>query len=78
MIYDIQVSSAGSSSSTRPSNVHGLNNIQFKDPTTPQTLEAAVEIKDAGVARDAMVEDILDLVGDELPISQVPFIFFNI
>ena len=45
---------------------------------TPQTLEAAVEIKDAGVARDIMVEDILDLVGDELPISQVPFIFFNI
>jgi len=66
------ISSVGSSSS-RPSNVHGLNNVQFMDPTTPQTLEAAVEIKDA--ARDVTVEDIPDVVGDEILNTRVPLIF---
>jgi hypothetical protein len=64
------IPSAGSSSS-RPVNVHGLNNVQFKDPTSPQTLEAALEIREG---RDVMVEEI----GDELPTSRVPFISFNI
>ena len=68
--------SAGSSSS-RPKNIHGLNNVQFKDPTTPQSLEAALEIREG---RDGLVEEILDVVvGDELqPASRVPFISFNI
>ena len=70
------IPSAGSSSS-RPANVHGLNNVQFKDPTTPQKLEAALEIREG---RDVIVEEILDLVGDdsELPTSPVPFISSNI
>jgi hypothetical protein len=61
------------SSSSRPANIHGLNIIQ--DPTTPQTLEAALEIKDG---RDVMVEEIPDLVGDELPITWVFLNCFNI
>jgi hypothetical protein len=66
-----------SSSPSKPTNVHGLNNVQVKDPTTPQTLEAALEIREG---RDVMVdsEEILDVVGDELPTSWVPFIPFNI
>ena len=36
-----------------PANVHRLNNIHFKDLVTPQTLEAALEIKEGG---DVMVE----------------------
>lgn len=70
------IPSATSSSSRPPSNIHGLNSVQFKDPTTPQTLEAAVEIKDARDVR----EDTQDLVGDsdELLISRVAFISFNI
>jgi hypothetical protein len=63
------------SSSSRTANVHGLNNVQFKDPTTPQKLEAALEIKEG---RDVIVEEMLDLVGDELPTSPVPFISSNI
>ena len=68
---------AGSSSS-RPNNVHGLNSVQFKDPTTPLTLEAALEIREG--SRDVMVdsEEIWDVVGDELPTSPVPFLLFNI
>jgi len=66
--------SAGESSSSIPVNVHGLNQIQFKDPTTPQTLEAALEIKDS---RDVMVEEIPDLVGDE-SITGVLLICFNL
>jgi hypothetical protein len=66
------IPSAGSSSS-RPFNVHRLNNVHFKNPTTPQILEATVEIKDAEDAVDS--EDIPDLeVGDELPILRVSFI----
>jgi hypothetical protein len=42
---------------------------------TPQTLEAALEIKEG---RDVMVEEIPDLVGDELPTTWVPLICFNI
>ena len=68
------IPSAGSSSS-RPANIYGLNNIQFKDPTTPHTLEAAPEIKEG---RDVIVEEIPDLVGDELPTTRVPLICFNI
>jgi hypothetical protein len=67
--------SAGESSSSMPVNIHGVNHIQFKDPTTPQTLEAAPEIKDG---RDVMVEEIPDLVGDELPITGVLLICFNL
>ena len=70
------------SSSSRPANIHGLNIIQFKDPTTPQTLawEAALEIKDG---RDVMrlmpvVEEIRDIVGDELPVTWVFLICSNI
>ena len=70
------------SSSSRPANIHGLNIIQFKDPTTPQTLalEAALKIKDG---RDVMqlmpgVEEIRDVVGDELPVTWVFLICFNI
>jgi hypothetical protein len=63
------------SSSSRPANIHGLNIVQFKDPTTPQTLEAALEIKD-GRLGDVMEEE--DLVGDELPITWVFLICFNI
>ena len=72
------------SSSSRPANIHGLKIIQFKDPTTPQTLalEAALEIKDG---RDVMqlmpgVEEIRDVVqvGDELPVTWVFLICFNI
>jgi hypothetical protein len=66
--------SAGESSSSMPVNIHGVNHIQFKDPTTPQTLEAAPEIKDG---RDVMVEEIPDLVGDELPITGVLLICFQ-
>ena len=40
---------------------------------TPQTLEAALEIKEGG---DVMVEEILDLVGDELPTTWVPLLSF--
>ena len=70
------IPSAGSSSS-RPSNVHRLNDVHFKDPITPQTLEAAIEIKDGGDVVDSEV--ILDLeVGDELPILRVYFISLNI
>ena len=53
--------SSASSSSSRPANVHALNNIYFKDPTTPQKWEG----------RDVMVEKLPDLVGDELPTTQV-------
>ena len=64
------ISSAGSSSS-RPA--HGLNNMHFKNPTTPQILEAVLEIKEG---RDVMVEEIPDSdpgqVGDELPTAWVP------
>jgi hypothetical protein len=67
------IPSAGSNSS-RSDNVHGLNNIQFKDPMTPQTLEAGLEIKEG---RDVIVKEIPDLVGDELPTTWVPFISFN-
>ena len=42
---------------------------------TPQTLEAALEIKEVG---DVMVEEILDLVCDELHTTRVPLILFNI
>ena len=66
------IPSANASSST-PANVQGLNNIHFKDLVTPQTLEAALEIKEGG---DVMVEEILDLVGDELPTTRVPLISF--
>ena len=75
------VPAAGSSSSSRPANVHGLSNIRFKDPTTPHTLEAAPEIKKG---RNVMpvVEDIPDLlVGDDLGLPSttwVPLIRFNI
>ena len=66
------ISSAGSSSS-RPANVHRLNNMHFKNPTTPQMLEAVLEIKEG---RDVMVEEIPDSdpgqVGDELPTAWVP------
>ena len=70
------IPSATSSSSRPPSNIHGLTSVQFKDHTTPQTLEAAVDIKDARDVR----EDTQDLVGDsdELLISRVAFISFNI
>ena len=60
--------SSASSSSSRPANVHALNNIYFKDPTTPQKLEAALEIREG---RDVMVEKLPDLVGDELPTTRV-------
>ena len=66
---------AGSSSS-QPTNIHGFNNVLFKDPTTPQTLGAALEIRED--SRDDMVEGILEVVDDELPASQVPFLSFNI
>ena len=69
--------SAGSSS--RSSNVHRLNNVHFKDPITPQTLEAAIEIKDSDGGDVVETEVILDLeVGDELPILRVYFISLNI
>ena len=68
------IPSAGSSSS-RPANIHRLNNVHFKELVTPQTLEAALEIKEGG---DVMVEEILDLVSDELPTTRVPLILFNI
>jgi hypothetical protein len=67
--------SAGESRSSIPVNVHGLNQIQFKEPTTPQTLQAALEIQDN---RDVMVEEMLDLVGDELLITGVLLICFNL
>jgi hypothetical protein len=60
--------SSASSSSSRPANVHALNNIYFKDPTTPQKLEAALEIREG---RDVMVEKLPDLVGNELPTTRV-------
>ena len=66
---------AGSSSS-RPTNIHGFNNVLFKDPTTPRTLGAALEIREG--SRDDMVEEILDVVDDELPTSRVPFLSSNI
>jgi hypothetical protein len=69
------IPSAGSSSSRPANGVHGLNSIQFKAPTTPHTLEAALEIKEG---RDVMVEEIPDLVGDELPTTWVLLICFNI
>ena len=74
MISDIP---SASSSSSRPANIHRLNNIQFKDPTVPQALEAALEIKEG---RDVMEEEIPDLVrvGDELPTTRVSLISFNI
>ena len=42
-------------------NVHPINNILFKDPVTPHTLEAALEIKNL---RD--VEEVEDLFDDSL------------
>ena len=60
--------SSASSSSSRPANFHTLNNIYFKDPTTPQKLDAALEIREG---RDVMVEKLPDLVGDELPTTWV-------
>ena len=77
-ISDVPSLAAGSISS-RPvtGNVHGLNNIQFKDPTTPHTLESAPEIKEG---RDVMVYSDLEeiLVVDELPTAWVLSICFNI
>ena len=72
--------SSAESNSSMPTNIHGLNHIQFKHPTTtPQTLEAALEIKH-GPGTDVMpvVEEIPDFVGDELSITRVPLICFNI
>ena len=78
-ISDIPSAGSGSSSST-PANIHRLTNIEFKDPTTPQTLQAALEIKEVSDHDDSImpvVEEIPDLVGDELPTIWVPT-FFNI
>ena len=79
MIPDVPLAAGSNSSRPATGNIHELNNIvQFKDPTTPHSLESAPEIKEG---RDVMVDlkERLDLVGDELPTTTwVLSICFNI